>query len=174
MGRYYLIRGLACPFLTPSFPSFPTGGALIWGTAFSLLTQSISTRSISSFPSCLRPKAFNKLTNHSTRWIKSSRPKRGSTIEEGGDTTISSPGRSPKNPLPGIGLHDPLHDRQACPEFIAFNQGVGQIYMFPVGAIFVPFPSKTGTNLLHPRPPPQPLRVRNRIKGTKYSIPNKM
>ena len=50
-----------------------------------------------------------------------------STIGEGGDTTISSPGRSPKQPLPGIGLHDPLHDRQACPEFIAFHQGVGQI-----------------------------------------------
>ena len=27
---------------------------------------------------------------------------RGSTIGEGGDTTISSPGRSPKQPLPGI------------------------------------------------------------------------
>ena len=26
--------------------------------------------------------------------------------------------------------------------------------MFPVGAIFVPFPPKTGTNLLHPRPLP--------------------
>ena len=52
---------------------------------------------------------------------------RGSTIGEGVDTTISSPGRSPKQPLPGIGLHDPLHGRQACPEFIAFNQEVGQI-----------------------------------------------
>ena len=55
-------------------------------------------------------------------------PKRGSTIEEGGDTAISSPGRSPKQPLPGIGLRDPLHGRQACPEFIASDQGVGQIY----------------------------------------------
>ena len=26
--------------------------------------------------------------------------------------------------------------------------------MSPVGAIFMPFPSKTGTNMLHPRPPP--------------------
>ena len=51
----------------------------------------------------------------------------GSTIGEGGDTTISPPGRSPKQPLPGIGLHDPVYDRQACPEFIAFDQGVGQI-----------------------------------------------
>ena len=52
---------------------------------------------------------------------------RSSTIGEGGDTTISSPGRSPKQPLPGIGLHDPLHSRQACPEFVTFDQGVGQI-----------------------------------------------
>ena len=54
-------------------------------------------------------------------------PKRSPTIGEGGDRTISSPGRSPKQPLPGIGLHGPLHGRQACPEFIAFDQGVGQI-----------------------------------------------
>ena len=52
---------------------------------------------------------------------------RGSTIGEGGDTTISSPGRSPTQPLSGIGLHDPLHGQQACPEFIAFDEGVGQI-----------------------------------------------
>ena len=32
-----------------------------------------------------------------------------STIETGGDTTIPSPGRSPKQPLPGIGLHNPLY-----------------------------------------------------------------
>ena len=47
----------------------------------------------------------------------------GSTIGEGGDTATSSPGRSPKQPLLGI----ELHGRQACPEFIAFDQGVGQI-----------------------------------------------
>ena len=46
---------------------------------------------------------------------------------EGGDTTIPSPGRSPKHPLPGIGLHDPLHGRQACPESDSFHQGVGKI-----------------------------------------------
>ena len=37
------------------------------------------------------------------------------------------PGEVTKKPLPGIGLHDLLHRRQACPEFIAFDQGVGQI-----------------------------------------------
>ena len=50
---------------------------------------------------------------------------RGSTIGEGVDTTISSPWRSPKQPLPGIGQHNPLHGRQACPEFIALDQRVG-------------------------------------------------
>ena len=38
---------------------------------------------------------------------------RGSMIREGGDTMISSPGRSSKQPLPGMRLHDPLHGRQA-------------------------------------------------------------
>ena len=45
----------------------------------------------------------------------------------GGDTTIPSPEMARKQPLPGIGLHDPLHNRQACPEFNLFHQGVGQI-----------------------------------------------
>ena len=45
----------------------------------------------------------------------------------GGDTTIPSPGRSPKQPLPGIGLHDPLHGRQACPELNSFYQRIGKI-----------------------------------------------
>ena len=50
------------------------------------------------------------------------------TVGGEGDTTIPSSWRSPKQPLPGIGLHDPLHGRQACPEFNSFYQGVGQIY----------------------------------------------
>ena len=33
--------------------------------------------------------------------------------------------------------------------------------MSPVGAIFVPFPLKTGTKLFHPRPPPQSLNGSN-------------
>ena len=78
---------------------------------------------------------------------------RGSTIGEGGDTTISSPGKSPKQHLSGMRLHDPLHGRQACPKIIASDQGVGQICP-PVEAIFIPFPPKTGVHMLHPRPPP--------------------
>ena len=34
--------------------------------------------------------------------------------------------------------------------------------MSPVGAIFVPFPPKTGKNMLHPRPLPIVQRMRNR------------
>ena len=49
------------------------------------------------------------------------------TIGGSGDTTISPPGMTPKQPLPGIGLHDPTHGRQACLEFISFHQRVGQI-----------------------------------------------
>ena len=43
-----------------------------------------------------------------------------STIGGGGDTRIL-------HPLPEIGLDDPLHGRQACPEFNSFHEGVGQI-----------------------------------------------
>ena len=49
------------------------------------------------------------------------------TIERGGDTTIMSPGKSPKQSLTGIGLHDPLHGQQACPEFNSFYLRVGHI-----------------------------------------------
>ena len=62
-----------------------------------------------------------------THLARVNRVKSVSTIAEGGDTTIPSPVRSPKQPLPGIGLHDPLHGRQACPEFSLFHQRVGQI-----------------------------------------------
>ena len=69
-----------------------------------------------------------------------------STIGGGRDTTISSPGRSPKQPFPGIGLHDSLHGRQACPEFSSFHQEVGKTS--PREGLFscCSFP-KTGTNL---------------------------
>ena len=61
------------------------------------------------------------------RCVCPGRPQRGSTIGDGGDSTILSPRRSSKQPLPGMRLHDPLHGRQACPKFIASDQGVGQI-----------------------------------------------
>ena len=36
--------------------------------------------------------------------------------------------------------------------------------MFPVEAIFVPFPNKTGTKLLHPPPPPPTVELVRYIK----------
>ena len=75
------------------------------------------------------------------------------TIGEGGDTTIPSPGMARKQPLPGIRLHDALHDRQACPEFNSFHQGVGQIS--PPERLFSCRPlSKRGQVCYIPAPPP--------------------
>ena len=44
--------------------------------------------------------------------------------------------------------------------------------MSPVGAIVVPFPPKTGTNLLHPRPPPQSLNGSDdaRVYGEQFAV----
>ena len=77
--------------------------------------------------------------------------------ERGYDDFVS--GEVTKTAPSGDRLHDPLHSRQACPEFIAFDQAGGWSNMFPVKAIFVLFPPKTGANLLHPRPPPIVERV---------------
>ena len=37
------------------------------------------------------------------------------------------PGEVTKTAPSGMRLHDPLHGRQACPDFVAFDQGVDQI-----------------------------------------------
>ena len=42
----------------------------------------------------------------------------------GGDWTIPSPGRSPKQPRLGIGLHDPLYGRQALSNSTHFTRGL--------------------------------------------------
>ena len=66
-----------------------------------------------------------------------------------------SPGRSPKQLLPGIGLHDPLHGRQACPESNSLHQRVGQI---PGRGFFRAVSSQNGgKNVTSPPPPPQSL-----------------
>ena len=47
--------------------------------------------------------------------------------------------------------------------------------MFPVEAIFVPFPLRTGTKLLHPRPPPQSLNgswSETRMSDIVLNLPN--
>ena len=78
-----------------------------------------------------------------------------STIGGSEDTTIPSPGWSPKQPLPRVGLHDLPYGRQVCPEFnlVQLSSPGGWSNLSPGGAIFVPSPFRTGTNLLHPRPP---------------------
>ena len=45
----------------------------------------------------------------------------------GGDLKISSLEMSPKHPFPGMGLHDPLYDRQDCPELNSLCEGFGNI-----------------------------------------------
>ena len=75
-----------------------------------------------------------------------------STNGEGGDTTIPSPGRSPKQPLPGIGLHDPLHGRQACPESNSFTRGL--VKYVPGRGYFRAFPSHNRDKfVISPLPP---------------------
>ena len=88
---------------------------------------------------------------------------RGSTTGEGGDTTISSPGGLPKQPLPGIGLHNPLHGRQACPEFTAFDQR-GLVKYVPGRSDFGAVSSQNGDKLVTlPPPPPIVERVTSRV-----------
>ena len=72
-------------------------------------------------------------------------------IREAGDTTISFPGRSSKQPLPGMRLHDPLCSA-SLPQIHRISPG-GWSNLSPVGDIFVPFPLETGANMLHPLPP---------------------
>ena len=81
-----------------------------------------------------------------------------STIGGGGDTTIPSPGRSPKQkttPSRDIGLPYPLHGRRACPEFNSFHQGVGQIS--PQEGYFCAVPSLNGDIFVTSPLPPQSL-----------------
>ena len=58
----------------------------------------------------------------------------------------------PEQPLPGIGIHDPLHGRQACSEFNSFHQGL--VKYIPARGFFMPPPRKKGTNSRPPPPPP--------------------
>ena len=81
-----------------------------------------------------------------------------STIGEGGDKTIPSPGMAPKQPLPGIRLHDPLHGRQACPEFSSFHQGL--VLLSPLEGLFSYRPLlKRGQIYYIPAPPPLSLKA---------------
>ena len=93
----------------------------------------------------------------------------------GGDKTNPSPGRSPKQPLPGTGLYDPLYGRQAYPEFNSFHQEVGQIS--PREELFSCYPrpplivelrycsrfrprSRSQLIFIYVSPPPSPCAIR--------------
>ena len=86
-------------------------------------------------------------------------PARGSTIGEGGETTISSPGRPPKQPLPGTGLHDPLHGRQACPTSHSTRRLVKYV---PSRGYIRAVSSQNGNKLVTSPPPPIVERVQPR------------
>ena len=64
------------------------------------------------------------------------------------------PGKSPKQPLPGMRLHDSLHDRHAYPEFIACDQWVGPICPWE-GLFLCHFLPKRGQICYVLAPPPQ-------------------
>ena len=91
-----------------------------------------------------------------------------STIGEGEDTTILSPGRSPIQPLPRIGLHDPLHGRQACLESNLFHQGV--VKYVPGRDYFRAVSSQDGEKFVISPPPSIVERVTTAIFGDLISL----
>ena len=62
------------------------------------------------------------------------------------------PGEVTKTAPSGMRLHDTLHGRQACPKFIAFDQGVGPIC--PRQGLFPDVPSQNGDKYITSPPPP--------------------
>ena len=65
---------------------------------------------------------------------------------------ISSPGRSPKYPLPGIGLHDLLRGRQIVPNSIYFTKAL--VKQAPGRGYFRVVPSQNGDKFMISPPPP--------------------
>ena len=85
-----------------------------------------------------------------------------STIGEGGDTTISSPGRSPKQPLPGIRLHDLLHGRKLVPNSTHSTRGL--VKYVPDRGYFRAVLSQNGDIFITSPPPPIVERVDGKTK----------
>ena len=100
-----------------------------------------------------------------TDWCKSLSQslKSVSTIGGGGDTTIPSPGRSSKQPLPGVGLYNPLHCRQGSLDFSSFHQGVGQTSHGK--GYFRAVSSQNGDKFVTPPPPPIVEVLSNTIRS---------
>ena len=74
-----------------------------------------------------------------------------STIGGGGDTTIPSPGRSPKQPLPGIGLRHPHMVGKLAPNSTHFTRGL--VEYIPDRGSFRAVPSQNGDNFFTSPPP---------------------
>ena len=88
----------------------------------------------------------------SNSWLVVSLERRGSTIREGEDTTISSPGRSSKQPLPGMRLHDPLIVRKLAPNSSHLTRGL--VKSVPGRGYFRALPSQNGDKYVTSPPPP--------------------
>ena len=134
----------------PGFPPCSSRNRSRYGPLLSLISPPRPgfAQQTSQPPAEVPSKEYNLL--HATKSL--------STIGGGGDTTIPPPGRSPKENLPGIGLHDPLHCQQAFLDFNSFQQGVGQIC--PRERLFSCRPlSKRGQicDIPHPLPIVEPL-----------------
>ena len=75
---------------------------------------------------------------------------------------ISSPRRSPKYPLPGMRLHDPLHGRRHAPNSSHLTRELVK-YVSSRG-YFRTVPSQNGNkNVTSPPPPPIAERVPGKI-----------
>ena len=74
-----------------------------------------------------------------------------STIGAGGDTTIPSPGRSPKQPLPGIGLRHPHMVGKLAPNSTYFTRGL--VKYIPGRGCFRAVPSQNGDKIVTSPPP---------------------
>ena len=64
----------------------------------------------------------------------------------------SVPGEVTKKNLPGIGLHDPVHGRQPCPEFNSFHQWVSK--KVPSRGYFRAVSYQNGDTFVTSPPPP--------------------
>ena len=74
-----------------------------------------------------------------------------STIGGGGDTTIPSPGKSPKQPLPGIGLRHPHMVGKLAPNSTHFTRGF--VEHIPGRKSFRAVPSQDGEKVVTSPPP---------------------
>ena len=91
-----------------------------------------------------------------------------STIGGVGDTTIPSPVWSSKQSLSGIGLHDPLHGRQDCPEFTSFHQGM--VKYVPGKGYFRAVPSQNGDEVATFPTPPIVKRLEYTSKSAYHTV----